>query len=140
MVDGQQTFCDSEACQLHGTAVCLMCGSIDDILACRSIAGRCIFNAGAEDKRMAWYDMDLSTKPYRAMKYHNAVVRGVAFHRSYPLFASSSDDGSAHVFHGMVYQVLQAPPPLPHHHHHHNTHTQCGLSPRKNLHVIQSGC
>lgn len=33
------------------------------------------------------------------------AVRAAAFHRSYPLFASASDDGSVHVFHGMVYQV-----------------------------------
>ena len=70
----------------------------------------CGGNAGAEDKRLSWYDMDLSTKPYRALRYHKAAVRGAAFHRTYPLFASSSDDGSAHVFHGMVYQ---ARPPAP---------------------------
>ncbi len=54
---------------------------------------------------MAWYDMELSTKPYKALRYHTGAVRGAAFHRSYPLFASASDDGSVHVFHGMVYQV-----------------------------------
>ena len=54
---------------------------------------------------MAWYDTELSTKPYRALRYHQGAVRAVAFHRSYPLFASASDDGSVHVFHGMVYQV-----------------------------------
>jgi ribosome biogenesis protein ERB1 len=54
---------------------------------------------------VAWYDTELSTKPYRALRYHQGAVRAVAFHRSYPLFASASDDGSVHVFHGMVYQV-----------------------------------
>lgn len=61
--------------------------------------------AGGEEKRVAWYDMELSTKPYRALRYHQGAVRAAAFHRSYPLFASASDDGSVHVFHGMVYQV-----------------------------------
>lgn len=65
--------------------------------------------SGSEDKRVSWYDMDLDSKPYRALRYHRSAVRGTAFHRSYPLFASSSDDGTAHVFHGMVYQV---PPSL----------------------------
>lgn len=55
---------------------------------------------------MAWYDMELSTKPYKALRYHVGAVRGAAFHCSYPLFASASDDGTVHVFHGMVYQVL----------------------------------
>lgn len=61
--------------------------------------------AGGEDRRLAWYDLDLSAKPYKALRYHKAAVRGAAYHRSYPLFASSSDDGAVHVFHGAVYQV-----------------------------------
>jgi len=60
---------------------------------------------GSEDRRLAWYDLDLSSKPYKALRYHKAAVRGAAYHRGYPLFASSSDDGAVHVFHGMVYQV-----------------------------------
>ena len=60
-----------------------------------------------QDKRLAWYDLDLSTKPYRALRYHTSALRGVAFHRKYPLFASASDDASVHVFHGMVYQVMR---------------------------------
>ena len=54
---------------------------------------------------MAWFDLDLSTKPYRSLRYHGQAVRGVAFHARHPLFASASDDGAAHVFHGMVYQA-----------------------------------
>ncbi|KAK9795607.1 hypothetical protein WJX73_008137 [Symbiochloris irregularis] len=65
---------------------------------------------GTEDKRLAWFDMDLSTKPYRIMRYHTSALTGISFHRTYPLFASSSTDASAHVFHGMVYQDLMTNP------------------------------
>lgn len=65
---------------------------------------------GSEDKRLAWYDLDLSTKPYRALRYHSHALRSVAFHKKYPLFASSSDDASVHIFHGMVYQDLMTNP------------------------------
>lgn len=65
-----------------------------------------------QDKRLAWYDMDLSTKPYKVLRYHAHSVSGVAFHRSFPLFASSSDDATVHVFHGMVYQVSPSSLPL----------------------------
>ncbi|GLC45419.1 Ribosome bioproteinsis protein 1 [Pleodorina starrii] len=65
---------------------------------------------GSDDKRVAWYDMDLSTKPYKALRYHQQPPRSVAFHRSYPLFASSSDDGTVQVFHGMVYSDLLTNP------------------------------
>lgn len=58
----------------------------------------------------SWFDLDLSAKPYRALRYHGQPVRGAAFHRSYPLFASSSDDGTAHIFHGMVYSDLMTNP------------------------------
>lgn len=34
----------------------------------------------------------------------------MAFHRSYPLFASCSDDCTAYVFHGMVYSDLNQNP------------------------------
>ena len=61
-----------------------------------------------QDNRLVWYDLDLSTKPYKALRYHEHALRAVAFHRSYPLFASSSDDATVHVFHGMVYQVGDA--------------------------------
>lgn len=65
---------------------------------------------GSEDRRLAWFDLDLSSKPYRALRHHTAAVRGTAFHRSYPLFASCSDDGAVHVFHGMVYADLMTNP------------------------------
>jgi hypothetical protein len=61
----------------------------------------------AQDKRLAWFDLDLSDKPYRALRYHARALRSVAVHRSYPLFASASDDGAVHVFHGLVYQVCR---------------------------------
>ncbi|KAG2446397.1 hypothetical protein HXX76_000982 [Chlamydomonas incerta] len=65
---------------------------------------------GSDDKRVAWYDLDLSTKPYKALRYHTAPPRAVAFHRSYPLFASAADDGTVQVFHGMVYADLLTNP------------------------------
>lgn len=65
---------------------------------------------GAEDRRLCWYDLDLSVKPYKALRYHGHAVRGAAFHRSYPLFASASDDATVHVFHGMVYADLMTNP------------------------------
>ncbi|KAJ3348632.1 Ribosome biogenesis protein 1 [Kappamyces sp. JEL0680] len=65
---------------------------------------------GTFDKRIHWFDMDLSAKPYKTLRYHTAAVRQVAFHPRYPLFASSSDDGSVLLFHGMVYGDLMQNP------------------------------
>ncbi|THG17840.1 hypothetical protein TEA_011380 [Camellia sinensis var. sinensis] len=65
---------------------------------------------GSREGKLCWFDMDLSSKPYRVLKCHPKDVTSVAFHRSYPLFASCSDDCTAYVFHGMVYSDLNQNP------------------------------
>ncbi|MCI4392300.1 hypothetical protein PGIGA_G00144370 [Pangasianodon gigas] len=65
---------------------------------------------GSYDCRLAWFDLDLSTKPYKVLRHHKKALRSVAYHKHYPLFASGSDDGSVVVCHGMVYNdLLQNP-------------------------------
>ncbi|XP_062543428.1 ribosome biogenesis protein BOP1 homolog [Armigeres subalbatus] len=62
------------------------------------------------EKKMMWFDLDLSTRPYQQLKLHHSAIRNVAFHLRYPLFASASDDRSVIVSHGMVYNdLLQNP-------------------------------
>lgn len=56
------------------------------------------------DKKMLWFDLDLSTKPYQTLRLHKGAVRNVAYHQRYPLFASASDDTTVIVSHGMVYK------------------------------------
>ncbi|KAI6034284.1 NUC169 domain-containing protein [Pisolithus microcarpus] len=48
---------------------------------------------GGYDRKLCWFDLELSEKPYK-----------------YPLFASSSDDGSIQVFHSRVYNDLMTDP------------------------------
>ncbi|CAN0121144.1 unnamed protein product [Ascophyllum nodosum] len=61
---------------------------------------------GSYDRRVVWFDLDLSSTPYKTLKYHTKAVRDARFHRHYPLMASASDDGSVHVFHSTVYSDL----------------------------------
>ncbi|GLT85794.1 hypothetical protein SLE2022_039710 [Rubroshorea leprosula] len=65
---------------------------------------------GSKEGKLCWFDMDLSSKPYKTLKCHPKDITSVAFHRSYPLFASCSDDCTAYVFHGMVYADLNQNP------------------------------
>jgi WD40 repeat protein len=58
---------------------------------------------GTLDRRLCWFDLDLSTKPYKTLRYHRLALRAVCYHPRYPLFASAGDEGAVHVFHGMVY-------------------------------------
>eukprot|EP01035_Chromulina_nebulosa_P018965 gene18965-24775_t len=61
---------------------------------------------GSFDRRVVWFDLDLSSTPYKTLKYHEKAVRDVSFHKRYPLMASSSDDGTVQIFHSMVYSDL----------------------------------
>ncbi|RIA98117.1 ribosome biogenesis protein [Glomus cerebriforme] len=65
---------------------------------------------GSYDKKLCWFDLDLSPRPYRTLCYHTKAVRNVVYHKRLPLFASCSDDGTLQIFHGMVYNdLLQNP-------------------------------
>ncbi|XP_035212029.1 ribosome biogenesis protein bop1-like [Stegodyphus dumicola] len=69
---------------------------------------------GSYDSKVSWFDLELSSKPYKMLRHHAKAVRQVAFHKRYPLFASTSDDGSLIVCHGMVYSdLLQNPTIVP---------------------------
>jgi ribosome biogenesis protein ERB1 len=65
---------------------------------------------GTLDRRMIWFDLDLSATPYKTLKYHERAVRCVGYHSKYPLMASASDDGVVHIFHSMVYSDLMRNP------------------------------
>jgi len=65
---------------------------------------------GTFDKKVQWYDLDLSSMPYQVLRYHSNAVRDVQYHKRYPLFASCGDDNNITVSHGMVYNdLLQNP-------------------------------
>ncbi|XP_033626829.1 ribosome biogenesis protein bop1-like [Asterias rubens] len=58
------------------------------------------------DCKLSWFDMDLSVRPYKTLRNHRQAIRHVCYHRRYPLFASSGDDGLVIVCHGQVYNDL----------------------------------
>lgn len=65
---------------------------------------------GGYDRKLCWFDLELSEKPYKILRYHSRAIRSLHFHPTYPLFASSSDDGSIQVFHSRVYNDLTTDP------------------------------
>ncbi len=58
------------------------------------------------DKRLCWFDLDLSIRPYKTIRNHDKAVRAAKYHPRLPLFADAADDGAVHVFHGMAYDDL----------------------------------
>ncbi|KAG8901896.1 hypothetical protein FRB99_005016 [Tulasnella sp. 403] len=65
---------------------------------------------GGYDKKLFWFDLELGTKPYKTLRYHTKAIRSVAFSSTYPLFASSSDDGTIQIFHARVYNDFTTDP------------------------------
>ncbi|KAF9057381.1 NUC169 domain-containing protein [Panaeolus papilionaceus] len=65
---------------------------------------------GGYDRKLCWFDLELSEKPYKVLRYHSRAIRSLHFHPTYPLFASSSDDGSIQIFHSRVYNDLMTDP------------------------------
>lgn len=65
---------------------------------------------GSYDRKLLWFDLDLSSKPFKTLRYHNRAIRNVNFHKSFPLFSSISDDGNVHVFHNTVYNEFDRNP------------------------------
>jgi ribosome biogenesis protein ERB1 len=85
---------------------------------------------GGYDRKLCWFDLELSSKPYKVLRYvisssircrrpdsesklssyHSRAIRSLHFHPTYPLFASSSDDGAIQIFHGRVYNDLMTDP------------------------------
>ncbi|CAM1507385.1 Fc.00g070260.m01.CDS01 [Cosmosporella sp. VM-42] len=61
---------------------------------------------GSYDRRLLWHDLDLSSRPYKTMRFHAEAIRAVKYHKGLPLFADASDDGTLQVFHGKVVSDL----------------------------------
>lgn len=68
--------------------------------------------ASSFDKRVIWHDLDLSSMPYKTLRYHEKAVRSVNFHKKLPLFCSAADDSIIHVFHATVYDDMMKNPML----------------------------
>ncbi|KAK9797180.1 putative Ribosome biogenesis protein ERB1 [Seiridium cardinale] len=67
---------------------------------------------GSYDRRLLWHDLELSNRPYKAMRFHPEAIRAVKFHRNLPLFADASDDGTLQIFHGKVVNDMLSDPVL----------------------------
>ena len=83
---------------------------------------------GGYDRKLCWFDLELSDKPYKILRsvirphtatccaadpfsrYHTRAIRSLQFHPTYPLFASSSDDGTIQIFHARTYNDLMTDP------------------------------
>ncbi|CAJ0963899.1 unnamed protein product, partial [Mesorhabditis belari] len=58
---------------------------------------------GGLDRRFSWIDLQLSNRPWKSLRHHGSAIRGIAYHKKYPLLATVSDDGSALVYYARIH-------------------------------------
>jgi ribosome biogenesis protein ERB1 len=58
--------------------------------------------AGDKSGKVAWFQLEFSTKPFKLMDYHQDKIKSVDFNDNYPLFLSCSGNGKLLVYHGKV--------------------------------------
>ena len=58
--------------------------------------------AGTKDGKVAWFQLELSEKPFKTMDYHGDKIKEVSYHNNYPLFASCSRNGKLLVYHATI--------------------------------------
>ena len=66
--------------------------------------------AGTKDGKVAFFQIDMSTEPFKILDYHGDKIRGVEFHNSYPLAVSSSRNGKLLLYHFNVHEDIIADP------------------------------
>ncbi|KAI1335675.1 ribosome biogenesis protein erb1 [Xylariaceae sp. FL0016] len=65
------------------------------------------------DRRLLWHDLEMSSRPYKTLRFHEKAIRTVKFHRGqYPLFADASDDGTLQIYHAKVVDDLMQGPSI----------------------------
>ena len=59
--------------------------------------------AGDKSGKVAWFQLELSSKPFKLMDYHQDKIKAIDYNNNYPLFLSCSRNGKLLVYHGKVY-------------------------------------
>ncbi len=58
--------------------------------------------AGDKSGKVAWFQLELSSKPYKMMGYHQDKIKGIEFNNNYQIFLSCSRNGKLVVYYGKV--------------------------------------
>jgi ribosome biogenesis protein ERB1 len=66
--------------------------------------------AGTKDGKVAFFQIDMSTEPFKILDYHGDKIKGVHFHNHYPLAISSSRNGKLLIYHFNIHEEIIADP------------------------------
>jgi ribosome biogenesis protein ERB1 len=57
---------------------------------------------GDKSGKVAWFQVELSNKPFKLMDYHGDKIKSVQFHKKFPIFMSCSRNGKLLIYYGKV--------------------------------------
>jgi ribosome biogenesis protein ERB1 len=66
--------------------------------------------AGTKDGKVGWFQLDMSTEPFKIMEYHGDKIKSVSFHKSYPLALSGSRNGKLLIYHVAINDDILSEP------------------------------
>ena len=58
--------------------------------------------AGDKSGKIAWFQLELSTKPFKLMDYHQDEIKAIDYNDYFPLFLSCSRNGKLLIYYGKV--------------------------------------
>lgn len=64
------------------------------------------FLIGDKSGNIAWFQLDLSEKPYKQLDFHKNPIQGLNYHPRHNLFASAANNGEILVYYSKVYDDL----------------------------------
>ncbi|KYF38960.1 putative ribosome biogenesis protein BOP1 [Toxoplasma gondii ARI] len=62
--------------------------------------------AGAENRRLYIFDLELSSRVYKIMRSHKGAITCACLHPSFPLMCTASADGTVQIYHFKVFNDL----------------------------------
>ena len=57
---------------------------------------------GDKSGKVAWFQVELSNKPFKLMDYHGDKIKSIQFHKKFPIFLSCSRNGKLLIYYGKV--------------------------------------
>ncbi len=76
--------------------------NLDTITHMSIYNGRQDIIVGTKNAKVAWFQLELSEKPFKIMDHHRDKIKNVYFHSDYPLFSCCSKNGKLLLYHATI--------------------------------------
>ncbi|MES1902322.1 MAG: Ribosome biogenesis protein 1 [Paramarteilia canceri] len=67
---------------------------------------------GSKCGKIMWFDLEITTKPIKTIRFHTSTVNKIDYHLNLPIFASCSGDGSILISYGRIFNDIMTNPEI----------------------------